>query len=309
MNRWTNAADLPLARLLAWAGVPTSTFHGWRGRYGQANENGGTVPRDHWLDPEEQRAIVRFRDEHPGDGYRRLAFLMIDRDVAYASPATVYRVLRQAGRMRRWATPASKKGRGFDQPERPHAHWHVDISYVNVAGTFFYFIGVLDGWSRYLLHWELRESMTECDVGIVLQRARERFPGQTPRLISDNGRQFIAREFKKYLCLCGMQHARTSPGHPQSNGKLERFHATLKQECLRPMSPLTVEDARRVVARFVDHYNNERLHSAIDYVAPRDKLEDRAPAILEERDRKLEAARERRARRRHELAAALPANP
>lgn len=303
MDRWSAKTQLPLGRLLAWSGVAPSTFHAWRGRYGRANENGASVPRDHWLEPEEKRAIVRFHDEHPGDGYRRLAFLMIDRDVAYASPATVYRVLRDAGRLRRWARPASKKGRGFQQPDRAHAHWHVDVSYVNVAGTFYYFIGVLDGWSRVLVYWELRERMTERDVEIVVERARERFAGERPRLITDNGPQFVARDFKDYLRICGMQHARTSPAHPQSNGKLERFHATLKQECVRPMSPLTVEDARRAMTRFVDYYNNERLHSAIDYVSPRDKLEGRAPAILRERDRKLEAARERRAQRRRDEAA------
>src|SRR5258708_3433268 len=136
--------------------------------------------------------------------------------------------------------------------------------------------------------------MTEAEVETILQRARERFPGERPRIISDNGPQFIARDFKEFIRICGMTHVRTSPYYPQSNGKLERWHKSLKSECIRPGTPLSLDDARRLVARYVDQYNTVRLHSAIGYVAPKDKLEGRAAALWAERDRKLEAARERR---------------
>jgi putative transposase len=170
----------------------------------------------------------------------------------------------------------------------------VDISYLNIRGTFYYFCGVLDGFSRYIVHWEIRESMKEADVEIVIQRAVEKFPGETPRIISDNGPQFIAREFKEFVRLSGMTHVRTSPYYPESNGKMERFHQSLKRECIRPKTPVSLDDARQVVAEFVDEYNNKRLHSGIGYVTPRDKLEGRAPAIHRERKRKLEEAHRRR---------------
>jgi transposase InsO family protein len=176
----------------------------------------------------------------------------------------------------------------------------VDISYLNLAGTFYYLCSVLDGHSRYLVHWEIRESMTEAEVEIILQRAREKFPQATPRIISDNGPQFIARDFKEFIRLCGMTHVRTSPFYPQSNGKIERWHQSLKGECIRPGVPLSIEDARRLVGRYVDHYNGVRLHSAIGYVAPLAKLEGREPQIFAERDRKLEAARRKRQLRRQE---------
>ena len=163
-------------------------------------------------------------------------------------------------------------------------------------------MSVLDGCSRFLVHWELRESMKESDVEIVLQRAREKFPGETPRIISDNGPQFIARDFNEFIRLCGMTHVRTSPYYPQSNGKLERWHGTLKQDCLRPNVPLSLDDARQLVAQFVEHYNHVRLHSAIGYVTPADKLAGREQAIFAQRDQKLAAARERRATRRCETA-------
>ncbi len=144
--------------------------------------------------------------------------------------------------------------------------------------------------------------MKEADVEIVLQRAREKFPEARPRIISDNGPQFVARDFKEFIRLSGMTHVRTSPYYPQSNGKLERWHGTLKRDCLRPAVPLSLEEARRLVAQFVEHYNHARLHSALGYVTPADKLAGREAAIFAERDRKLAAARERRATRRREAA-------
>ena len=252
------------------------------------------MPRDWWLESWEKAAILRFHAGHPLEGYRRLAFMMLDADVVAVSPSSVYRALRDAGLMKAHNSKPSKKGTGFRQPLRPHEHWHVDVSYINVAGTFFYLCSLLDGSSRFIVHWEIRESMTEPEVETIIQRARERFPGERPRIISDNGPQFIAKDFKEFIRICGMTHVRTSPYYPQSNGKIERWHKTLKGECIRIKVPLSLEDARRLVAEFVAHYNEMRLHSAISYVAPADKLAGRAPTILAERDRKLEAARERR---------------
>jgi transposase InsO family protein len=220
--------------------------------------------------------------------------MMLDADVVAVSPSSVYRVLRNAGLIKAHNSKSSLKGKGFVQPLKPHEHWHVDISYVNVAGTFFYLCSLLDGCSRFIVHWEVRESMTEAEVETILQRARERFPGERPRIISDNGPQFIARDFKEFIRICGMTHVRTSPYYPQSNGKIERWHKTLKGECIRVKTPLSLADARRLVTEFVAHYNEIRLHSAIGYVAPADKLSGRAPSIFADRDRKLDAARERR---------------
>ena len=117
--------------------------------------------------------------------------------------------------------------------------------------------------------------MTEAEVETIIQRARERFPDARPRIISDNGPQFIAKDFKEFIRICGMTHVRTSPYYPQSNGKIERWHKTLKGECIRVKTPLSLEDARRIVAEFVAHYNEVRLHSAIGYVAPADKMAGR----------------------------------
>ena len=117
----------------------------------------------------------------------------------------------------------------------------------------------------------------------------------TTRIRRYYGPQFISRDFKEFIRISGMTHVRTSPYYPQSNGKIERWHQTLKVTAIRPQTPLTLEDAQRVVAAFVAEYNERRLHSSIGYVTPRAKLEGRETEIFKERDRKLEAARAARA--------------
>jgi len=284
--------------LIGWLGITSSKFHDWRRRYGKVNEHNAWIPRDWWLEDWEKQAIIHFSPRYPLEGYRRLAFMMLDDDVAAASPATVYRVLKSADRLRRPSLGNERKGKGFHQPSRPHRHWHIDFSHLNICGTFYHLCSILDGYSRYIVHHEIREQMKEIDVEIILQRALEKFPGERPRLISDNGPQFIARDFKAFIRISGMAHVRTSAYYPESNGKLERWNQSVERECIRPKCPLSLEDARRIVAAFVEHYNTKRLHSAIGYVTPLDKLEGREQKIFSERDRKLRKAREERKVRR-----------
>lgn len=298
---WSSKTELPAERWIGWIGVARGKFFDWRKRYGKANEHNALVPRDHWLTPEEQAAILAFHQRFPLEGYRRLSFMMIDQDVIAASASSVYRVLARAGVLDRWNRKPSKKGTGFVQPLHPHEHWHIDISYLNLAGTFYYLCSILDGASRAVVHWEIRETMTEVDVECILQRGLEAFPGQRPRVISDNGPQFIAKDFKEFIRLTGMTHVRTAPYYPQSNGKIERWHKTIKTDALRPAAPASLEEARALVARWVEHYNTVRLHSAIGYITPADLLAGRASEIWQARDRKLEAAREARRLRLAEL--------
>jgi transposase InsO family protein len=300
VKNWSAKTELPMGFFTRRLGISRSKLFDWQKRYGCENRHNGSLPRDFWLEDWEKQAIIDFYGEHPLEGYRRCCYMMIDEDLVAVSPATVYRVLKQAGAMRRWNGRRSKKGQGFNQPGAPHEHWHVDVSYVNISGTFFYLCSILDGYSRYIVHWELRESMLERDVQIIIQRAREQFPGVSPRIISDNGPQFTARDFKEFIRISGMTHVRTSPYYPQSNGKLERYHKTIKGECIRPQTPLSGDEARRVIGRYVDHYCNVRLHSAIGYVTPKAKLEGREKEIHALRDRRLQEARQRRRQRRRD---------
>lgn len=287
-----------MARFITWLDLAPGKFYDWKKRYGKVNEHNGWIPRDFWLLDWEKQSIIDFYDAHPKEGCRRLAFMMLDADVVAVSPSSVWRVLRDAGLLRRWNAKKSMKGTGFVQPSTPHEHWHIDVSYINICGTFYYLCGVLDGFSRTIAHWEIRASMTESEIEVILLRAQEKYPDATPRIISDNGPQFVAKDFKEFIRISGMTHVKTSPYYPQSNGKIERWHKSLKTECIRPKTPLSLEDARRVVDEFVVDYNTVRLHSAIGYVTPQDMLEGRQAAIHIERDKKLEAAREQRRLRR-----------
>lgn len=300
VRTWADKTDIHAKAIVRWIGIGRSKYHQWKDRYGMVNEHNAYIPRDHWLEDWETQAIVAFHFDHPLEGYRRLTYMMIDADVVAVSPSSVYRVLKKAGLLGRWNAKPSSKGKGFTQPLGPHDHWHIDIAYVNICGTFYYLCSVLDGFSRYIVHWEIRQSMTEADVEVILQRAREKFPDARPRIISDNGPQFVAKDFKEFIRLAGMTHVRTSPYYPQSNGKLERYHRTAKADAIRPGVPLSLQDARRIMKDFVDHYNHVRLHSAIQYVTPDDKLAGRAEAILAARDAKLAAAREARKQRRRQ---------
>ena len=296
---WTDRAETPTKTILAWLAPvnvcgATSKFHTWKDRYGKVNEHNGKIPRDHWLEAWERAAILEFHDRHPLEGYRWLTFMMLDEDIVAVNPTSVYRVLKAAGRLDRKFVAPTKKGTGFAQSLQPHQHWHIDVSYINVEGTFYYLTSILDGYSRAIIHWELRETMKEQEIEVILQKALEKHPGVKPRIISDNGPQFIARHFQQFIRLVGITHVRTSPYYPQSNGKLERWHGSLKRECIRPACSGSVTEARPCITDFVAHYNTIRLHSAIGYITPADKLQGLQQVIFQEHDRKLEEARQRR---------------
>lgn len=142
--------------------------------------------------------------------------------------------------------------------------------------------------------------MTEQEVELVLQRAKEKYPNAKPRIISDNGPQFVAKDFKEFIRLAGMTHVRTSPYYPQSNGNLERWHKSFKVEGWRPGLARTYEEGWRLTEKYIRHYNEERLHSAIGYVTPKDRLEGREQEIWKRRDEQLENARVHRAKKRRE---------
>ncbi len=220
--------------------------------------------------------------------------MMIDEDLVATSPATVYRVLKDADVMRKWKGKKSKKGTGFNQPKKPHEHWHTDISYINICGTFYYFSSVLDGYSRFMVHWEIREKMEEKDIEVVIQRAKEKYPNTNSRIISDNGAQYVSKDFKEFIRISGLTHVKTSPYYPQSNGKIERFHKSYKTECIRKKIPVSIENARDITTLYIDNYNCTRLHSALGYITPETKLKGTENKIFHMRKERLLIARKRR---------------
>ena len=274
-----------------WLGLYPSKYYSWQNRYGKINTHNGRIPRDFWLLDWERQGILDFHALHPLEGYRRLAFMLLDEGNVCVSPLSVYRVLVDAGLMLKSNNKTSKKGTGFVQLTRPHEHWHVDVSYLNIAGTFYYVTLAIDGYSRTIVGVDALPKMENSDIQMIIQEAREKYGGVCPRIISDNGPQFLAMDFKYYIRMSGMTHVRTSPFYPQSNGKVEAANKTYKREIIRPLNPRSVGEAKAKLIEWVNYYNDHRLHSSIGYVSPTTMLEGREFEVLKQRDERLEAAR------------------
>jgi len=301
IRHWQERTGFPVIRLLRWLGLHASKHYAWAERYGKVNEYNASIPRDHWLTDAEKQLIIGYYGEHQDNGYRRLTYMMMDADVVAVSPASVYRVLKAGGLLNRFPQlKGNRKGTGFDQPLSVHEHWHVDVCYINICGTFYYLCTVLDGYSWYVVNWGISEQMRVSDVELIIEQAKEKFPAARPRVITDNGPQFIAKDFKEYIRISGMTQVRTSPYYPQSNGKIERWHKSLKTESIRQRVPLDLADARRIIGEYIGEYNERRLHSAIGYVSPATKLAGNEVEVWQDRERKLPAAREKRAKMRQQ---------
>jgi putative transposase len=290
LERLKKKTGIPMKKLSEFVGIQTQKLSEWN--KGKIPKEKSNIPKSHWATPEEQKAVVEFKRENMCLGYVRLTWMMIDRNIACLSPSSVYRILVNAALNNKWTKPAGEpKKEGFEQPTRIHEHWHTDISYVNFRGTFVYLISVLDGFSRAILAWDIRTKMESFDVQIVVWSACTRWldasSPNNPRLITDNGSQFLTSEFKATLKEFSMKNVRTSVNHPQSNGKIERFHKTIKSEVIRDMPKFTLAQMKQEVGTWIHHYNFERLHSSLEYVAPMDVIDCKKDFILSERKQKL----------------------
>ena len=186
---------------MPWIGITRSKYQDWVLRFGKVNEHNAWVPRDHWLTEEEFARICNFARQNPLEGYRRMTFMMLDADVVACSPSSVYRVLKKAGLLAGQTPNVTKKGTGFVQPLKPHQEWHVDVSYLNIAGTFYFLCSILDGYSRFIVHWEIREKMEEIDVETILQRAAKSSPASRHASSATTGRSSSPRTSKSLSAL------------------------------------------------------------------------------------------------------------
>ena len=294
VDEWKAKTSIPAKIFCQWIGIADSKLSVWRTRTGMLNAHAQFVPREDCLSQAEIDAIVKFYLDHPMDGYRRCTYMMLDQNVAFASPSTVYSVLKRADVMRLRNGKRGCKGKGFHQPSGPHHHWHTDITHIKVCDISANLCSIIDGFSRYCVAHRLSENGEALDAEAVFQQGIEHFPEAQGRVISDNGKQFVCKEYRGLLTQCGFTYCNTSPYYPQSNGKQERFHWSLKSESLNRRHLVDFKYAEKIIDEYIDYYNNVRLHSAIGYVTPKDKLEGRAPDIQAERERKLKKAREKR---------------
>jgi len=282
-----------LRRILRQLGISKSRYHGWVQR--EAAETLDDLirpPQSPWAAlPEEREAVMGYALAHPQEGYRRLAWMMVDDDVAYLSPSSVYRILDDADLLYRWKRSRAE-GQRPAEPTRPHQRWHTDLMYLRVGNVWYFLVTVLDAYSRYVVHWDLVTSMTAADVRVVLQDAL-RQTGAQPEVVSDNGSQFTAKDFKELVRDFALEHIRIRTYHPESNGRVERFHRSTR-EALAADDLGNLSKAREIIGRWVEHYNERRLHAALHYLPPAEYYRGDPPARLAARRGKLEGARQRR---------------
>jgi transposase InsO family protein len=289
--RWQDKTRLPLETLLRYAGISQRTWREWAERRGIETKHNNNIPKAYYLTPDEIKAIIKYCTDNFMKGYRMQCWEMVDQNVAFVSCSSVYKVIKRHHLDKKWAQAVEMAKRGFDQPLSVHEQWHIDFSYIKVGGIFYYFLGILDGYSRKMLNWRLCENMAGINAEILVAQTKEMYPeAKNPRIISDNGSQFISKDFEELLVLLEFGHSRTSANHPQSNGKLERFNRTLKTEHVRRSAYLNYQDACMRMSEWMTYYNNERLHSAIWYLTPNDVFYDRTVKRLAERKEKLHTA-------------------
>jgi transposase InsO family protein len=284
-----------VTRILRALGLARTVFYAWQARAATdaLADRSPRAPRTAQLFPEERAAIVQYAEAHPGEGYRRLAWQMVDAQVVAASPSAVYDVLKAAGRLYRPA-PEPGSGRKPPAPTRPDQRWHVDVLYLWVLGRWYFLVTIIDAYSRYIVQWELCWTLTGDAMALVLQAALDTTPGATPEVVSDNGPEFINRDFVTVLKAQGLKQIRTRFYHPESNGVLERYHRTFREEGWGQAPPANYPAAQALIGEWVTTYNTTRLHSALHYLPPAEYYRGAPEARLAERRAQLQAARHRR---------------
>ncbi|NBO24861.1 MAG: transposase [Chlamydiae bacterium] len=283
---------LNLTQLLNFYGIKKSTYHGWVG-FPEAQpkklitENIASVRAD------EVAAVLKHRDLYSDIGYRKFCWQMVDENIAHLSESKVYDILSEHNRLQGWnkVDNGDTKKEYQHKPKHVHHHWHTDIAYIKINGIFYFLIMMLDGYSRYMLDWELMGDMLGSSVENFVQGVKDKYPFAKPKLINDNGSQFISHEFKKLLHRLEIQQVFTRRNHPQTNGKIERLNGTVKREAIRPNSPQSYQEAWDVLNNYSYQYNHQRLHAGIKYLRPADMFFGRGLQVLTERKIKIESAR------------------
>lgn len=294
VERTRARAGWTLRRILKRLGLAKSRYYDWKAREEEAGLEDlfpGSRASPYAILAEEKAAVIGYALEHPREGYRRLAWMMVDEDVAYVSPSSVYRILSDSDLLYRWKR-SRKVGEPPPEPTAPNQRWHTDLMYLRVADTWYFLVTVLDAYSRYVVHWDLLTSMTAAAVRVVVHDALKK-TGATPEVVTDNGSQFTARDFKELVRDFDLEHIRIRTYHPESNGKLERFHRSTR-DALDEQELGNLGRAREIIGRWVEFYNAKRLHAGLDYLPPAEYWEGDPKARKQERREKLDRARKQR---------------
>ena len=303
-------SDLSVRRTLAELGVHRSTFYAWYRRYAEDGMTGLAAKKPaaqrYWnrIPPAVRQHVIDAALADPERSPRELAWQLTDRTGHFLSESSVYRILKAADLITSPAFIVLQAADRFAHPtRRPNELWQTDFTYLQVVGWGWYYLStVLDDYSRYILAWILTTTMQATDVMATLDLARattgidQVHVVHRPRLLSDNGPCYVSQALGNYLTRHGLTHTRGAPYHPMTQGKIERYHRSMKNVVKLDVyySPWELE---RAIGRFVEHYNHGRLHESLQNVTPADVYEGRQAAIL---DRRARIKRETLARRKKE---------
>jgi putative transposase len=287
---------LPVEALLERLGLPSATYYRWQTR-ATVNRLADqvVVPRREALlpTPEEVVAVRRFSLAHPQTGYKRLTWQMVDENAAYLRPYQVYHILKEHNLMCRQGTTSPEPLKRPPEPDHPDQVWHIDLMYLYISSRWYYLVDILDGYSRFLVHWSLNLTMLADTVTLTVQEALDRLPQRhcgEPKLVHDHGSQFLSTEWRTFIEAAGVTDIKTRVAHPQSNGKVERVHRTHREEGLHEEALSTYYQALDAMTEWGHYYNHERPHSALKYLCPADYYRGDPNARLVEREQKLAQA-------------------
>ena len=286
-------SGLPYSRALAQLRFPRSTYYRWLKRLSTGrleDKKGGSPIPWNKIRPEEEVQILTKARDAPELSCRQLACKLTDSASIYVSESTVYRLLKREGLIKPLEIIGFKAAKEYHRKtKRPNELWATDCCHLKVMGWgWYYLVTVMDDFSRFILGWELKENMSGGSLGEVVQQAVD-FTGMTDVpledrtvLLSDNGAGYISQQFNQYLRLVGIGHITASPFHPQTNGKIERYHRSLKQEINQLPYDLPSE-LRAAIGAFIEYYNYRRYHEGLGNVTPYDVYTGRHLEILQRR--------------------------
>ena len=279
------ASSAPTRQVLKELRIPQSTSYRWCAGASSSDRMAQRVPWNRLTEGERQRVLSVARAS-PAWSSRQIAAWITDNGDFTVSESSVFRILKREGLVRRLEVPLPAGKEFHHKTTAPHQLWATDASYFRVAGWgYYYMVTVMDDFSRFILAWRLQVDMTSASLIEVVQDAID-LTGMTDvpvedrtSLLSDNGSGYISRLFREYLQLVGIRHILAAPYHPQTNGKLERYHQTLK----RDVNQLPYDVPRELevaIGEFVDFYNHRRYHKALKDITPADMLAGRRDEIL-----------------------------
>lgn len=286
-------SPLSVRATLLELGINRSSFYGWYKRYlqggydGLAKKAGST--RGYWNQvPDQQRnQVIEHALERPDLSCRELAWQIIDHQGWFVSESTVYRILKSRGLI---TTPAYRLMEASDRYVNPttaiHQLWQTDFTYFKIQGWGWYYLStVLDDYSRFILSWQLCPSMQATDAESSIQQAMAKAgltPKQRPRVLTDNGSAYVSKYLKAFFQQQEIQHVKCAPHHPMTQGKIERYHRSMKNQLLLEHYYLPEELERRI-GEWVQYYNHHRYHESLDNCTPADVYYNQREEKLKQR--------------------------